>query len=97
MERWQKIERCLSEFFRNQLCHVYQQGDVFAKYGGGDEEGDESSHVLDVEFNLTQLAKEIDSELGYDKNKDLSGCFNEGYAAIRERVANGGPVWDRKK
>jgi hypothetical protein len=32
----------------------------------------------------------------YDIKKNLAGCFNDGYAAIRERVANGGPGWERK-
>ena len=32
----------------------------------------------------------------YDGQKDLGGSLNDGYAAIRERVANGGPGWERK-
>lgn len=93
MERWQKIERCLSEFFRDQLF-VYQQGDTFAKISDPeDDDGNDCDH----EFNLTALAKEIDSDLGYNKKEDLSGCINEGFAAIRERVTSGGPGWERKK
>lgn len=29
----------------------------------------------------------------YDAAKDVEGCFNDAYAAIRERVAGGGPGW----
>ncbi|HXJ00957.1 MAG TPA: DUF6378 domain-containing protein [Micropepsaceae bacterium] len=32
----------------------------------------------------------------YDGQKDLSGTFTEGYQAIRERMAKGGPGWERK-
>lgn len=29
----------------------------------------------------------------YDPMKDLAGCFDECYRAIRERMAAGGPGW----
>jgi hypothetical protein len=32
----------------------------------------------------------------YDANADLAGSLGEGYRAIRERVANGGPAWTPK-
>ena len=32
----------------------------------------------------------------YDKNADLSGSIKDGFAAIRERVADGGPGWQRE-
>ncbi|HXI42815.1 MAG TPA: site-specific DNA-methyltransferase [Bryobacteraceae bacterium] len=39
-----------------------------------------------------QRALDLD---GYDANKDLAGSLNDGYEAIRERVAAGGPGWER--
>jgi DNA modification methylase len=33
----------------------------------------------------------------YDKNKDLANSLDEGYATIRERVAAGGPGWERSE
>lgn len=92
MERWQKIERFLSEWFRSQLFYVHQQGDVFAKYG--DPEDDEVD--CDFELNLTALAKEIDSEIGYDAKKDFSNSIDACYDDIKNRVAAGGPGWERK-
>lgn len=32
----------------------------------------------------------------YDANKDVEGCFSDAYAAIRDRVAAGGPGWEPK-
>lgn len=32
----------------------------------------------------------------YDKGLDLAGSIKEGFAAIRERVAAGGPGWERE-
>lgn len=32
----------------------------------------------------------------YDAEKDVAGCFEEAYCAIRERVRNGGPGWEPK-
>jgi hypothetical protein len=32
----------------------------------------------------------------YDKDKDLAGSLEVGYAAIRARVAKGGPGWEPK-
>lgn len=32
----------------------------------------------------------------YDGQKDLAGSLNEGYSAIRKRVADGGPGWKTK-
>ena len=32
----------------------------------------------------------------YDPAKDVEGCFNDAYAAIRDRVAAGGPGWTPK-
>lgn len=29
----------------------------------------------------------------YDKDKDFAGSLNDGYAAIRDRMAAGGPGW----
>lgn len=52
MERWQKIERCLSEFFRSGGFEVHQPCDIVAIKDD------------DCEINLTALAKEIDSEIG---------------------------------
>ncbi len=34
--------------------------------------------------------------LEYDSQKDLAGSLNDGYAAIRDRVANGGEKWQPK-
>lgn len=39
-----------------------------------------------------QKALDLDS---YDKNADLAGSIKEGLSAIRERVAAGGPGWER--
>lgn len=33
----------------------------------------------------------------YDAQADFAGSLNEGYATIRERMANGGPGWERKE
>jgi DNA modification methylase len=33
----------------------------------------------------------------YDSDKDVTGSFEEAYAAVRERVANGGPGWKPKE
>jgi hypothetical protein len=30
----------------------------------------------------------------YDANRDFAGSLNEGYRAIRERTAAGGPGWE---
>lgn len=79
MERWQKIERCLSEFFRDLGgFEVHQQGDVFAAPYNGEE------------FSVTRLAKDIDSELGYDAKKDFSNSIDACYDEIKNRVAAGG-------
>lgn len=86
MERWQKIERCLAEFFRRIEFEIDPRGDVFAQ----------SYQCDDVEFNITQLAKEIDNELGYDKQKDLSESIELGLKTISERVTAGGPGWEQK-
>lgn len=32
----------------------------------------------------------------YDSNKDVEGSFNDAYAAVRARVAQGGPGWEPK-
>jgi hypothetical protein len=32
----------------------------------------------------------------YDSAKDVEGCFHDAYAAVRDRVANGGPGWTPK-
>ena len=31
---------------------------------------------------------------GYDSQQDLAGSLRDGYAAVRDRVANGGSGWD---
>lgn len=38
----------------------------------------------------------IQAELEYDSAKDVEGSFNDAYAAVRERVAKGGPGWEPK-
>jgi N6-adenosine-specific RNA methylase IME4 len=39
---------------------------------------------------------EPELELEYDAAKDVEGSFNDAYAAIRERMAAGGPGWEPK-
>ena len=41
----------------------------------------------------TVWGNEVD---GYDRDVDVEGSFNEAYAAIRERMARGGPGWQPK-
>lgn len=36
------------------------------------------------------------SLLDYDPGKDVEGSFNDAYAAVRERIAAGGPGWEPK-
>lgn len=33
---------------------------------------------------------------GYDGMRDFAGSLDVGYGAIRERMRNGGPGWERK-
>jgi DNA modification methylase len=36
------------------------------------------------------------ASFNYDKNADLAGSIKEGFAVIRDRLAAGGPGWERK-
>lgn len=44
---------------------------------------------------LSAAAEESKAAPQYDGQKDFAGSLNAGYEAIRERVKDGGPGWER--
>ena len=46
--------------------------------------------------NQTDKFKPIEPDPDYDSAKDVEGSFNDAYAAVRERMANGGKGWEPK-
>lgn len=59
-----------------------------------DRKGDALENLRKAAWYIARAIEKRSPE--YDAQKDLGGSLNDGYAAIRERVANGGPEWERK-
>ena len=53
----------------------------------------EADRKLTATLQIDRLVVEADE---YDPVKDVEGCFNDAYEAIRARVAAGGPGWTPK-
>jgi hypothetical protein len=105
--RWQESSGSVDEKFLYLLRNAVEympENEVLILYGGNGarekavqwlkkEAAKVSAKRIHV-ININEFLQWVRRELVYDARKDFAGSLEDGYAAIRQRVASGGPGWE---